>query len=219
MPDAILNERSPRGRPKDAKKRMAILSAAKAMFFVKGFEAVSMEAVAEQAGVARMTIYSHFNDKEALFTAVVQRQAALLSQSLTNLSLADVNENADSVTRMAADLTAFGLSLLAFLSDAETRSFNRLIDTQARLFPGLAKAFVDSGPKAVMARLSERLASASQHGVARIDEPDRAACQFIGMLRSIEALATLAGWTGQPDDGRIRTHVEDCVDRFMRAFG
>ena len=177
-----------------------------------------MEAVASKAEVARMTIYSHFNDKEALFSAVVREQAKTLSESLTSLSPVNVAGEADSEMRLSADLTAFGVSLLSFFGDPNTRSFNRLIEIQARQFPALAKAFVDSGPKAVMARLSDRLASAARHGAARIENPDRAACQFIGLLRSLDALATLSGWTGSPDQNRIQNHVDDCVVRFIRGF-
>ena len=59
------------GRPKDLAKRQAILEAAKVLFLSNGYASTSMDAVAAEAGVSKLTVYSHFNDKETLFTAAV----------------------------------------------------------------------------------------------------------------------------------------------------
>ncbi|MFL5280610.1 MAG: TetR/AcrR family transcriptional regulator, partial [Rhodopila sp.] len=59
------------GRPKDSAKHAAILAAAKQLFARQPFEQVTMEAVAAQAAVSKMTVYSHFRDKETLFEAIV----------------------------------------------------------------------------------------------------------------------------------------------------
>ncbi|NLB59089.1 MAG: helix-turn-helix transcriptional regulator, partial [Gammaproteobacteria bacterium] len=56
------------GRPKDLAKRAAILDAAERMFLQHGFEGVSMDQIATAAGVSKLTVYSHFGDKDALFT-------------------------------------------------------------------------------------------------------------------------------------------------------
>src|SRR5690606_40647684 len=60
------------GRPKDLGKRAAILDAAKRMFVMHGFDGVSMDQIAAEAGVSKLTVYSHFGDKESLFAAAVQ---------------------------------------------------------------------------------------------------------------------------------------------------
>src|SRR5690606_22208157 len=54
------------GRPKDLAKRAAILQAAERMFLQHGFEGVSMDQIAAAAGVSKLTVYSHFGDKDAL---------------------------------------------------------------------------------------------------------------------------------------------------------
>ena len=59
------------GRPKDLAKRRAILDAAKILFLSKGYANTSMDAVATEAGVSKLTVYSHFNDKETLFSSAV----------------------------------------------------------------------------------------------------------------------------------------------------
>ncbi|WP_330970248.1 TetR/AcrR family transcriptional regulator, partial [Lysobacter sp. A3-1-A15] len=57
------------GRPKDLAKRAAILDAAKSMFTQYGFGGASMDQIAAEAGVSKLTVYSHFGDKETLFAA------------------------------------------------------------------------------------------------------------------------------------------------------
>ncbi|HOZ25340.1 MAG TPA: helix-turn-helix domain-containing protein, partial [Thermomonas sp.] len=60
------------GRPKDPGKRAAILDAAKRMFVAHGFDGVSMDQIASEAGVSKLTVYSHFGDKESLFAEAVR---------------------------------------------------------------------------------------------------------------------------------------------------
>ena len=63
------NEPKRTGRPADEAKREAILAAAAASFFEHGFAASSIEQIAADAGVSKVTIYNRFGDKRALFAA------------------------------------------------------------------------------------------------------------------------------------------------------
>ncbi len=54
----------------DATER--ILAAAEALFAGAGFDAVSMSAVAERAGVSKANIFHHFSSKNALYLAVMR---------------------------------------------------------------------------------------------------------------------------------------------------
>jgi TetR/AcrR family transcriptional regulator len=57
--------------PGDAAER--ILAAAEKLFADSGFDAVSMNAVADLAGVSKANIFHHFNSKNALYLAVMRR--------------------------------------------------------------------------------------------------------------------------------------------------
>src|SRR5919198_3276990 len=61
-----------RGRPRDPERSRRILEAARAHFYAHGLERASVDAIAAEAGVSKMTIYSNFGSKEGLFEAVVQ---------------------------------------------------------------------------------------------------------------------------------------------------
>lgn len=61
------------GRREDNKalKRAALLEAGLRLFGEQGFDRTSIEQIAVEAGVARGTFYLYFDDREALFDAVV----------------------------------------------------------------------------------------------------------------------------------------------------
>jgi AcrR family transcriptional regulator len=56
----------PRGRPRSEKGRRAILQAASELLLERGLGAVSVDAVAERAGVSKATIYRWWPNKETL---------------------------------------------------------------------------------------------------------------------------------------------------------
>lgn len=67
MTDKELPASAPRA---DAAER--ILCAAEALFSLHGFDAVSMNAIAERAGVSKANVFHHFNSKDALYLAVIK---------------------------------------------------------------------------------------------------------------------------------------------------
>ena len=52
-------------------KRKAIMEGAVKVFTKSGFDASSMDSIAEVAGVSKRTVYNHFPSKEILFQAIV----------------------------------------------------------------------------------------------------------------------------------------------------
>jgi AcrR family transcriptional regulator len=64
VPSAVTAPR--RGRPRSEKARLAILQAAAELLLDRGLSAASMDAVAEQAGVSKATIYRWWPTKESL---------------------------------------------------------------------------------------------------------------------------------------------------------
>lgn len=52
--------------------RQRLIEVATALFAERGYEGASIEAVLEQAGVSRGSLYHHFSSKERLFEAVVE---------------------------------------------------------------------------------------------------------------------------------------------------
>ena len=59
------------GRPKDLEKRQRILNAARNLFLKCGYHGSSMNQIAQEAGVTKLTVYNHFQDKANLFVCAI----------------------------------------------------------------------------------------------------------------------------------------------------
>jgi AcrR family transcriptional regulator len=66
------------------RKRDHLLAVAQRMFCETGFHAVSVDAILEQAGVARMTLYKNFGSKEELIVATLHREDLMFRQWLAS---------------------------------------------------------------------------------------------------------------------------------------
>lgn len=62
---------SPRRRDQARATRAAILEAARDLFIERGYVATTMQAIADQAGVAPETVYSTFGTKRSLLSSVI----------------------------------------------------------------------------------------------------------------------------------------------------
>ena len=66
MSEPVGRQQKRRGRPRSEKARTAILEAATELLLEQGLETVSMDAVAQRAGVSKATIYRWWPSKETL---------------------------------------------------------------------------------------------------------------------------------------------------------
>ena len=66
------------------RKRDHLLAVAQRMFCETGFHAVSVDAIVEEARVARMTLYKNFGSKEDLIVATLKREDRMFRQWLAS---------------------------------------------------------------------------------------------------------------------------------------
>lgn len=84
----VTAEAPQRGRPRSERARRAVLEAAAELLLARGLSAVSMDAVAERAGVSKATIYRWWPTKETLaLDALYTEWAAAQSQARDTGSL------------------------------------------------------------------------------------------------------------------------------------
>jgi AcrR family transcriptional regulator len=65
-----------------AARREKLLDAAETLFVAHGFRATAIEAIAEAAGISKVTVYGYFRDKDAVFVAVAERLAARMETAV-----------------------------------------------------------------------------------------------------------------------------------------
>jgi AcrR family transcriptional regulator len=93
--------------PGDGRNR--ILHAARAMFVERGFADVSMQQIADAAGVTKATLYHHFRDKEDLFVEVVRLEHDSLGLMILDL-IADAETLEEQLQRIARGVFEVGRS-------------------------------------------------------------------------------------------------------------
>ncbi|WP_020500762.1 TetR/AcrR family transcriptional regulator [Sciscionella marina] len=71
-----------RGRPRDADRDLAILDATRKLLVEVGYEQLSIESVAAEAGVGKPTVYRRHSGKAALVAAAVEHRAASVPPAL-----------------------------------------------------------------------------------------------------------------------------------------
>lgn len=64
-------------------RREQLLSVARVLFAEKGYEATSVEDIAERAGVTRPVVYEHFGGKQGIYAVVVDREVKRLTDAIT----------------------------------------------------------------------------------------------------------------------------------------
>ena len=62
-------------------RKKEILDAAEILFFQKGFDSTSTKDILERVGIARGTLYHHFESKEAIMDALIERYNVILISS------------------------------------------------------------------------------------------------------------------------------------------
>ena len=83
---------TPPGRPRSLEADRAILDAAIVLLHEEGYSRMSMEAVAEAAGVGKTTIYRRYRDKADLVTAAIASMPGMADLPDTGSTQADLAE-------------------------------------------------------------------------------------------------------------------------------
>lgn len=165
--------RRARGRPsatQAALLRASFLSAALASFLSNGYAGTSIEAIAREAGVAKITIYRQFESKEALFHEVVHRA---VDHARDTMQAVVVQTDADERT-VLLDLVE---RMYLGATEPHTLALLRLVIAEAVRFPNLAKTLY-AGNTYVLAPVVEYLASAHRAGKLHVPSPELAAVQL-----------------------------------------
>lgn len=202
------------GRPKDLGKRAAILEAAKRMFTRCGFDGASMDQIAAEAGVSKLTVYSHFGDKETLFGAAVE------SHCETRLP-PSLFEPAPG-TPLRERLMTIARAFYAMITSPEAISGHRMLCTPQVAGSPLSELFWEAGPHRVQTSFSALLERRIAAGDLDIDtrDPDaihRAAAQFFTLLKGEpHAMLVFGCRADKPAD--IEAHLAASVELFLRAY-
>ncbi|MGA9422026.1 MAG: TetR/AcrR family transcriptional regulator, partial [Rhodanobacteraceae bacterium] len=163
------------GRPKDLEKRAAILDAAKELFPQRGFDGTSMDLIAAEAGVSKLTVYSHFHDKETLFVEAIRAKC----EAQMPATLFDVDPDGP----LRRQLEAIARAFFELVTSAEAIALHRLLTAGNSASAKLGQMFWEAGPQRVQQSFADFLRSKVVAGKLDVPDVERASAQFFCLLK------------------------------------
>lgn len=198
------------GRPKDLGKRAAILDAARALFFEQGFAGVSMDGIAGQAGVSKLTVYSHFGDKETLFAEAIRAQC---QQMMPDDLFAHELEGP-----LRQQLLEIGQAFFEMISTDTAISTHRMMISPGTGDDHVRRMFWEAGPQRIKQSLADFLQARVARGELAIDDLPLAASQFFSLLKGDLHPMMMCGLNALPTAADVQRHIAVTVDFFLRAY-
>lgn len=197
-----------RGRPSvsratsiDAQIRAAALQ----LFLEQGFDAVTMEMIAQRAEVSKPTLYTRHDSKVELLRVVVHEEVARwLGQTRTL--------GADLPADLKDRLRAHGLNIIASQRWTDLRRVSRLINDVAAKHPEIVTATYEAGLHPVISYLAGDLRDAATGSAFATADWDFLAEMFFHAIFGWQNAASILGEVG---DDEALVYVEKVVAAVM----
>jgi TetR/AcrR family transcriptional regulator, mexJK operon transcriptional repressor len=190
-------------------KRERVVAAASKLFLEDGYGSTGMDAIAEEAGVSKATLYSYYDDKASLFADVMARMCEELGAPPPVESLAGEPPE--------AALRAIALRGLHKVLETIHRQILQRVVAESREFPELGRKFWENGPGKLELFLARYLAEARRRKLLDVADPARAAARLAGQLTGLYLLPMLTGIRGRPSEAEIRRDVDALIAGFLAA--
>jgi TetR/AcrR family transcriptional regulator, mexJK operon transcriptional repressor len=188
MSEVIEFKRGPGGRPTRAeaeRRHAALLETAMRLFLERGYEPVSVEEIAKQAGVAKRFIYARYADKAALFVAAVEHNFQGRMEALHAIE--------PSPRGPEWGLHELARALLEMTLQPDALALHRLFMSAAPQFPDLVKRMVDRKRQSGIKEIERVLQFYADRGEIGLHDPQWLTEQFFISTIGIPQRLALAG--------------------------
>lgn len=208
--DGLLTDKSGRRRSASDEK---ILAAAKELFLADRYDGVTLERVAERAGLSRQTVYNRFGSKETVFREMVRDHWSAFAHPDRRLAQRDADASAAEVLR------GFARSLQRFAADTDQIRFAQLVVSESGRLPWIADEFYRLGKGPVVAAFVASLDDLVRSGRLRCPDTYLAARQFMGLVQEFlvwpRVMAFEEETAVQPDADVV---IEEAVISFLARY-
>ena len=187
-----------------------ILEAALELFSVQGFEATSISQIASAVGIRKASLYSHFENKQAILDALVQD---VLEQYASHslFARADWENDAGSLPQTPDDAVQMIQGQIRYiLHDPAISRARKMLVIEQFQNPELAKLQTKQNYSDVMHYFTGLITSLIQKGVLAEDDPEIMAAQFC---------LPISTWINLCDrEPERETEVMENVSKHIRQF-
>ncbi len=194
----------------DSAKRRQILDGARRVFFERGFEGASMDAITRAAGVSKATIYAYFPSKEDLIVALVTIEKR---EQAERFALPP-----DDHRPLVEVLTELGTRTMLAMARPEAVQRLRLAVGIASRMPEIGRAFFEDGPQYSTRRLGDYFARLVAEGRLTAADPYRAARHFLDLCLADTSRAIIFGMDPTVTAEQAAAHSRIAAETFLRAY-
>lgn len=199
------------GRPKDLEKRKHILDAAKALFLKCGYHGSSMNQIAKEAGVTKLTVYNHFQDKDNLFVCAIEEtcESAINSRPLALNAQSDFKE----------ELYKSCESGLNTINLPEAIKLEHLILELAAENNPLANVFYNASHKKMCSIWEDFFRQAAQFNFIRQDNTEKQTQLMLSLLLGVRHHEVLLGIRQIPTAQEQHEIILESIEIFLMKYG
>lgn len=191
-------------------KAQQIIDAARRVFFRQGYDTSNMDQVAQEADVSKATVYAHFQSKEALLLALIQREfQSHPAQTLWGPE--------DEGVPVAEALHRIARRYAAKFKKHCGQELRQLVMAQIHRVPAVGRLFWESGPRAARTSMEAFLERAVARGDLAIPNLEIAATQFLNLVRGDWPLERDV-YQKEPPQADIDAYVDSAVRMFLAAY-
>jgi len=174
-----------------------------------GFGATTLDKVAHRAKISKLSIYRHFENKEALFSAAIEAHCRQFAPMAVP----------EEVSGSARDqLVGAASSLLHTLLSPDVRSVEAMIMADKTNQKALSKLFYEAGPAYVVGQIEATLRRLHAQAVLSVPDPRASARLFAALIKGADILsvARFDEARAQNED-EIESYCRSAVDMFIAA--
>ncbi|WP_407065119.1 TetR/AcrR family transcriptional regulator [Ensifer sp. LC499] len=205
------NVRARRGRPANQALGQTIVDAAGELFAELGFQATTLEKVAQRAKISKLSIYRHFENKEALFGAAF---SARCQQLIPQALFEGVDGSAEE------QLMAVGSSLLRTLLRPDVRGVEAMVMADVTSQMSLSKLHYEAGPAHIIAQVEALLRQLHSKALLNVPDPLQSARLFAALFKGSDLLLIARFDEAKAqDDNEIQSYCRSAVAMFIAAHG
>lgn len=203
------NIQSRRGRPANEALGQTIVDAACELFEELGFHAATLDKVAQRAKISKLSIYKHFENKEALFGAAF---AARCQQLMPQKLFEGVDGSAED------QLMAAGSSLLRSLLRPDVRNVEAMVMADTPNQTSLSKLHYEAGPAHIIAQIEALLRQLHAKALLNVPDPHQSARLFGALFKGSDLLLVARFDEAKAeDDNEIESYCRSAVAMFIAA--
>lgn len=199
-----------RGRPLNEARHDEIMLTASKLFMQNGLRATTMESIARELGISKLTLYSRFKNKDALFSAVIEGKC---KEYVPDKFFGDFQK-----LSIEESLYRIAYGLMQLLLSEDVRNMERMLMAEANHKKNLIQVFYKAGPMRVKNLIAMHLQKLNDENKLNIPDPVLSTNIFAALIKGSDIVfRNSMNIPPKPSVAEIESYCRSSVNAFINA--